>query len=285
MLCQGHFSHEAALEFAGREWEIWPQVMSRWLLRDFDEMRSFDHYLAASKDHVEHIKTLNPSLEMKPFLIPRSGPQLLMMGTLLSPVGDLASNENVVSFQMAADYVGSPYYPRNAQVQYQRAPLCPCDASCYRCSRRRTVGGGFLETFAFGAAAPEKMSGEVEMQAPLKPFSLPDAVGISSWGPAGAIDDFSLLAKLVNMRQSYWPVTSELLSTPQEALEYELGDGGLNDTSGLLGQLQRRASQLVLILSGDKPLDLSYKATSFDPFAAGLTDDLRALFGYYKTAA
>ena len=141
-----------------------------------------------------------------------------------------------------------------------------------------------METFAFGAEAPQKMTGEVEMKGPLKPFSLPYAVGISSWGPAGFVDDFSLLGKLVNMRQTYWPVTSELLPTPEGGVEYEFGDGGLNDTSGLLGQLQRRASKLVLIIAGDMALDLSYSATDFDPKAAGVADSLRALFGYVHAA-
>ena len=30
---------KAGVEFIGREWETWPHVMSRWLLRDFDGVK------------------------------------------------------------------------------------------------------------------------------------------------------------------------------------------------------------------------------------------------------
>ena len=30
---------KTGMEFIGREWETWPHVMSRWLLRDFDGVK------------------------------------------------------------------------------------------------------------------------------------------------------------------------------------------------------------------------------------------------------
>jgi hypothetical protein len=35
-------------KFKGREWEAWSHGMSAWLLRDFDELKSFDAYMASS---------------------------------------------------------------------------------------------------------------------------------------------------------------------------------------------------------------------------------------------
>ncbi|CAK9021503.1 unnamed protein product [Durusdinium trenchii] len=287
---------ELAVQYVGREWEVWPQVMSRWLLRHFDELGSLDRCLAQDEAHVARITARNPSLEPKSFLTPRPDRRqaLVMCGAALAPVDRLATKANAVVFQMSADYVGSPFYPKNTQVDYQKAPLCPCDACCYQsCKTMRTVGGGFVESFAFGGTAPTKGSEQkggtdVAVGAPARPFSLPCAAGISSWGPGGALNESELVADIANIRQLYWPVTSPQLPMPQAAVEYELADGGCVDTSGLLSQLQRKATRLVSIVPSDAPLDAAavngptVTVESFKPDVAGVYDALYVLFGYEK---
>lgn len=46
-----------------------------------------------------------------------------MCGAALAPVDRLATKANAVVFQMSADYVGSPFYPKNTQVDYQKADV------------------------------------------------------------------------------------------------------------------------------------------------------------------
>ncbi|CAK9021504.1 unnamed protein product [Durusdinium trenchii] len=286
---------ELTVEFLGQEWEVWPHIMSRWLLRYFDELKSFANYLALDDQQVESIKARNPELEKKSFLTlrPDRRQAYVMCGVVQAPLLYLATNDNVVSLQMTADFVGSPFYPNNAQVQYQKAPICPCDKCLYKCcTMKRTVGGGFVESFAFGGAAPSgkgQMGGEgVSVGAPEKPFSLPYACGISSWAPGQLGNSTDILAEIGNIRKPYWPMLPRLGTTaeqPQPALMYELADGGLIDNSGILSQLQRKASRIVATFPAEHAINESYDwanatATSFDPKTAGVCDTLYVLFGY-----
>ena len=60
-------------EYKGKEHEVWPKVMSEWLLRHFDGLESFEAYIAKEED-VKRIKEDNPQLEKKRFLTPRPVP-------------------------------------------------------------------------------------------------------------------------------------------------------------------------------------------------------------------
>lgn len=288
---------ELGVEFLGREWEVWPHVMSRWLYRYFDDLKSFDNYTAVDAAQIAKIKEQNPQLEKKPFLSMRADRRTqayTMCCTMLSPEGRLATESNAVSLQMAANRTGSPFYPDNAQVKYQKAPICPCDKCCYKCCTiTRTVGGGFVESFAFGGEAPNakgQMGGQgVKVGAPAKPFALPYMAGMSSWAPGGVMDSSAVLGELGNLRQKYWPVTSPHLPKAQKALMYEFGDGGLIDNSGVLCQLQRGAPKFVWIATAWSAFSTTYdwaNATveNFDPIAAGVVDQLYVLFGYNTTS-
>ena len=182
----------AGVEFVGREYEVWPHVMSRWLLRDFDELKLMGVHLALDDAQVTRIKENNKKLDNAQFITMRPDrPKMFVMnGTCLAPVGKLATSENAVSFQMSPDFVGSPFYPLNQQVVYQEAsdfPCCDCLTNfwkdCKCCDKKRTVGGGFVESFAFGGKAPKQQEGGEDIDVPepgeLDVFSLPYAVAIS----------------------------------------------------------------------------------------------------------
>mmetsp|Transcript_11754 Transcript_11754/g.25857 ORF Transcript_11754/g.25857 Transcript_11754/m.25857 type:complete len:507 (-) Transcript_11754:38-1558(-) len=284
---------ELLAKFKGREWEVWSHVMSAWLLRDFDELKSFDAYMASSEESVEKIRANNPELKESLFLTPRSDRPgtFIMVGTLRAPLGKLASLENVVLFQMSPDYTGNPFYPEDQQVVYDGLPICPCDACCYTCSPlSRTVGGGFVETFAFGGLAPSTQEeGLTEVGKPEKPFALPYAVAISSWAPANYMELSRVTADHLNQRQNYWPITSPILPEKQKALEYQFGDGGLQDVQGFLPLIQRQAKKLLLIANNSHALNSSYDwanatAATFDPIAAGVTDCVYPFFGFSSGA-
>ena len=109
-----------------------------------------------------------------------------------------------------------------------------------------TVGGGMIESFAFGGDAPTPAAqhgGTVSVPKPADTFSLPEAVGISSYAPAGGFGNRRLTAWWWNIRKKYWPITSDVASTPQEERYYSFGDGGNVDNAGLLPLLQRRAKK------------------------------------------
>merc|ERR1712110_232434 len=87
------------------------------------------------------------------------------------------------------------------------------------------LGGGFVESFAFGGEAPpEQQSGgkTVGLQAPITPFSLGHAIGISSAAFAATCSQvsafgFSAGAKL-DPQANIWPITSARFPEPQQAI-------------------------------------------------------------------
>mmetsp|Transcript_61855 Transcript_61855/g.114834 ORF Transcript_61855/g.114834 Transcript_61855/m.114834 type:complete len:553 (+) Transcript_61855:76-1734(+) len=281
---------ELGVEFLGREWEVWPHLISRWLLRNFDELKEMNTYMALDDEEVKRVKENNKQLSEKVFVTPRTDrPKMFVMnGTVLAPLGKEASNDNAVSFQMTPDFIGSPFYPNNEQVVYHEASDkrgVTWSSRC--CSTKRTVGGGFVEAFAFGGDAPLKQNGgeDIPVGEPDAPWALPYSVGTSSWAPAGFFNRNRKDGKILNIRRSYWPVTSSQLPQKQSAIEYEFGDGGLIDNAGILALLQRKAPKIVWVASGAFAFSTTYdwaNATveTFDPKAAGVVDMLYVLFGY-----
>jgi len=289
---------KTGMEFIGREWETWPHVMSRWLLRDFDGVKDMNAYLALDDDSIQRIKKNNPQLEKKTFITPRSDrPKMYIInGTMLAPLDKLATNENVVTFQMGADYIGSPFYPDNQQVSYHRASFCPngCECMYSKCGDvTRTVGGGFVESFAFGGTAPteslEEGVQEKKVGEPKSAWALPYCGGMSSWAPGGFANASSVAGAIGNMRSLYWPLPTPILPMKQDAITYEFGDGGLHDNSGFLALVQRKASRVIWVASAFTSFSTTYDwdsatVANFNPSDAGVIDQLYVLFGYNTTS-
>eukprot|EP00435_Cladocopium_sp_Y103_P036363 s442_g9.t1 len=277
-----------------RDNEVWARVVADMLLEPFG-LASFDCAVAKSEEDVERIKEENPEIKTWSFKTPRTDrPKLFVMnGALLAPDDHSITEDNVVSFQMSPDYTGSPFYPKDevlqfpADVTYPPAPLC-CIYPCWRSALTLSVGGGFIESFAFGgkapAAAAQRGGSQVSVPAPASIFSLPEMVGISSYAPASAFSNRRITDTWLNIRKLYWPITSDSVPTAQEAHQYALGDGGAIDNSGLLPLLQRRARKVIWIATSYMPMtEYDYeKATfgSFDPYEAQVVDQLSAAFGY-----
>jgi len=279
--------------------ELWQKVVGKWLLADF-ELDSLDAVMAASTSDKDRIVMHNPSLADKTFLIPRTDrPKTYVInGAWLAPVGYTSDGSSTVSLQISPDWTGSPYYPDNQQVTYK--PAFGSSSCCCSCDRTLTVGGGFVETFAFGGAAPqfgpaeatqklqEQQEEQIRVGCPMpKPMSLAAAVGISSFAPGFAIDHFAHVGKLGNPQMVAWPIPSTSMPGPQRAERYEFGDGGNLDNSGLLALLQRGSQKVVWIASSFQSLSTSYDydtATpeTFDPAAAKVLEQLSDKFGYGK---
>mmetsp|Transcript_10658 Transcript_10658/g.23464 ORF Transcript_10658/g.23464 Transcript_10658/m.23464 type:complete len:581 (+) Transcript_10658:41-1783(+) len=289
-------SSELLKKHAGtrRDNEVWARVVADMLLEPFG-LASFDCSVAKSEEDVERIKEENPQIKNWSFKTPRTDrPKFFVMnGALLAPKDHSINEDNLVSFQMSPDYTGSPFYPQDKILQfapdvtYPPAPLC-CIYPCWRSAMTLSVGGGFIESFAFGGEAPtpaaQRGGSQVSVPAPASRFSLPEMVGISSYAPASAFSNRRITNTWLNIRKLYWPITSRTVPTPQEAHEYALGDGGAIDNSGLLPLLQRRARKVIWIATSYMPMtEYDYeKATfgNFDPYEAQVVDQVAAAFGY-----
>lgn len=265
--------------------ELWVNTISKAILEPFG-LHDLDSYMAADQHAVNEIRRHNPQLKDAKFLAPAPGrPKVFVMsGALLGPTGYKATKDNVVSLQMSPDLIGSPFYPNNEPVQYES------QSRRWNPSRKGLVGGGFVESFAFGGGAPEELSnGWVTTSAPMEPFSLAKAVGVSSAGVSSASTQGpfhgSLNPAKLSPRSDYWAIPSPQFEEAESTSTYLLGDGGNIDNSGLLAMLQRGARRIVLVVSTGSALpdDVEFcKIPSLSPdVSKRLENQFQANFGFW----
>jgi hypothetical protein len=269
--------------FEGAPWDkLWQYMCGAALLKPF-ALDALDAFMAPDLETAQRIQTENPHLKNSKFLIPQRGrPKTFVInGAVLAPLGYVANGSNIVSLQMSPDFTGSPFYPNGSEVVYggNVKPL------------QRLVGGGFVETFAFGGSAPIEPWQEDErakVMSPALPFSLVDAVGISSAAPGFALaKSYPDLAGLVDPQVQYWPVGHSSSSVVPSAMTYEMGDGGNLENTGLLAMLQRGAKKIGWFVNGYFPIKVpvdictpSWTLTpKFDPNGM-ISDQIYDKFGF-----
>jgi len=265
--------------------QLWVSTISKAVLGEFG-LDDMDTYMANSVEDVARIKSRNPQLRDRRFLTPVPGrPKTFVMGaTLVAPTGYLGDRDNVVSLQISPDYTGSPFYPDNSLVKYT-----PQSTQSFHNLYGVQVGGGFVETFAFGGRQPPKHQNGglgVAMPSPIQPMSLAKAIGVSSHGIASAMTQLPGKLNLQKLGEiaNVWPVTSRAFGLHSEAFTYVLGDGGNIDNSGLLPMLQRRADRIIWLVNTDIPLNLDVDFCAVSQLTSeitdGLEDMLKANFGF-----
>mmetsp|Transcript_24407 Transcript_24407/g.44221 ORF Transcript_24407/g.44221 Transcript_24407/m.44221 type:complete len:704 (+) Transcript_24407:58-2169(+) len=257
--------------------ELWTRTIGEAFLSRFklDDMEAF---MAQDEADVKRIQQANPQLKGQRFLTPMPGRprSFVMSGVILGPEGFSSGGDSTVALQMSPDYSGSPFYPNNQSVEYVHGGE----------RLREEVGGGLMETFAFGSDSPPgwKTAGTVKVQAPLKHMSLARAIGISSAAFAGGVS--KLAAGLdVSPKNEVWPVLSPVEGFPQQASRHQFGDGYILDNLGVLAMLQRRASRIATFVGTDRPLSKSidFCTAPLPPSLEGqVSSDLASLFGFGK---
>lgn len=255
--------------------ERWGAFVAASLLQPFGLDK--DQYMAASAAEVERITALNPSLKGERFLLPAEGrPRLYIMGgTILSPYGYSADGRDAMDIQMSPDFTGSPVARNTRYIKYGTPPV------------DRTVGGGFMETFAMGAE-PGTRNGllETDMQSPGSAFSLKKALSISSAAFASKFN--GQMGESLNPRLHYWPILpAEQQEECHTSLDYEFGDGGNMENAGVLPLLQRGASNIIWFINTDtgvsKVPDFCSEQTPHSTvadFAGKVTNQLTDKFGF-----
>ncbi|CAE7666030.1 unnamed protein product [Symbiodinium sp. CCMP2456] len=268
--------------------DMWIDVYAKTVLEPFG-LANRSQFMAADEASLQRILAENPSLQREQFLIPNPlRPKTYIMGgTILAPVGLEATERSAVNLQMSPDYTGSPFYPQDKVVSYDGKD-----------TREFLLGGGLVESFAFGGSAPISENGQmggskVSMEAPPSAFSLADAVGISSAAFAsvlvtasGWMHLFAQHAQEYLPTRDYWPVTSALFKERRPAMKHVLGDGAETDNTGMMALLQRRASKIVVVHSTNVELseEIDFCGSLFDITQLALhgkvSNDLLDKFGY-----
>lgn len=220
---------------------LWQEAVSKIILEPFG-LNDKETFMAASTAAVAAIIGKNPDLSSWSFLTPVADrPKVFIMGgTLLAPTGEHVNN-NSVSFQMSPDFVGSPFYPNGENVSYQT-------------TENVMVGGGLVETFAFGGTQPTPQSAgeEVSLPSPRLPFTLSDAVGISSAAFAALFSNYTRTLSSLNPTIDYWPVMQA--GEVQPSIEFQVGDGANIENTGVLEVLQRGARKILWFANTADPL-------------------------------
>mmetsp|Transcript_108757 Transcript_108757/g.272559 ORF Transcript_108757/g.272559 Transcript_108757/m.272559 type:complete len:721 (-) Transcript_108757:203-2365(-) len=261
---------------------VWRRLMRKQFLKPFG-LTDKDALLALDEAHVARIKAANPQLANFTFLTPQPGkPKVFVMGAAILAV-DGKRKTDAASFQISPDYIGTPFY-----VDTDHRPLYTAADGKVGELSAGIVGGGLIETFAFGGDAPADQDGGFDrLPSPSRPFTLADAMAIATYA------DFLPGESTVGWTPShkYWPIGPG----NQKAQRYMIGDGGFIEDTGLLPMLQRRAKRIALFLfvgPGQQLndavdfCDLSTRISkgSFDPKSfepkGKLADSIYVLFGY-----
>lgn len=274
--------------------DAWPRAIGQAVLGPYGLDK--DRYMAASEADVGRIVQQNPGLGAVQFVTPRQDrpATLVMCAALLAPLGYTATENNTVSLQMSPDYIGSPFYPKqsgaNGKVHYvksafaqgRRLGVAPAVTPAL------LVGGGLVEAFAFGGRAPEgrqdgRSGAPQAVGAPERPFSLAFAIGVGSDSLADAFT--KLPAQKYNLEVPYWPVTRSA-SESQQALPYELGDGGNLENFGLLPMMQSRVRKVAVFVNTKNPVtrdvDLCAAAVGSVDLTYAAEFRLSCLFGHCR---
>ena len=162
--------------------------------------------------------------------------------------------------------VGFEFTPLGVGTPCRSTLRAPSGASC-------TVGGGYVEPFAFGCAAPARgpdASGRVRVALPPRPFTLADATAATSASAARA-------AALPFVPQArHWPPGGD---DGRPGRVHSFADGGDIENFGLIALLRRRVERIVVFVNTLHPLGEEVRLAA-ESGPAGIDPYIPPLFGY-----
>lgn len=208
------------------------------------------------------IAAANRHLAGKPFHVVQRGawrPHLVINACLVWPPPAEGPAEE-------RQRVGFEYTPLGVGTPCRSMLRVPSGASC-------TVGGGYLESFAFGCPAPGSgpaAGGRIRVVPPSRPFTLADAAGATS------VTSTRAATAAMVPRARHWPPGAD---DGQPGRVHSFGDGGDIENFGLIALLRRRVERIVVFVNTLHPLAAEVRpgATSG---ALGIDPYIPPLFGY-----
>lgn len=285
--------------------EVWVRLMATAILSPFG-LDDLTKYMAPDQNTLNHILSLNPQLKASDFFVAQPGkPTLVMGGTLDCPKGYVPSSASAVNLQISPDYSGSPFYAAlgdgSGVASYDKVGGDDTMMS------NVLVGGGLVQSFAFGGSAPATTTAgtAVQVPAPIQPLSLAKAVAISSSAfgsgltQAFNVNSYATLftselnadAEAAQPSLVYWPVsdgTKVQASALTSGLVYRTSDGQSSENTGLNAMLQRKAKNIVAFINTDTAMvamSTTNFCTNFPPNPIGMaTSSLLDKFGWAKNA-
>ncbi|MBN1207257.1 MAG: hypothetical protein JXB05_20395 [Myxococcaceae bacterium] len=233
-------------------------------------------YFSLDTTTVKAIQAANSSLANATFHTVRQSsayamPYLLINATIDGPTSGAPYNPDpLVMVTYSPLYSGIPFQQTIDYVSKGAAAIGATVSS--------TVGGGFIESFAWGSGSPTATpsNGTVQVPPPAAPFGLVDASGTSSSAFAATFEKIKQLDGLLP-EQLYWPPMSS--GTQQAAALFDFGDGGNLENYGLIPLLLRGVKKIILFVNTEVPLSTSYDPSSGTATSADVDPNLPPLFG------
>ena len=229
-------------------------------------LNNTDTLFTLNEESLQAIRARNPGLKA-PFYLPRKGrPFLILGGTQIyqpSQPQQTPVTQPVGPAQVFHSVEYTPLYSGAAQLVDQGAPT------------GLSYGGGYVESFAFDTPAPTARRGNVAIVPQGQyPFLLSDMMGSSSASVANLVEQ-QIPAQLAGLDPypsfDYWPVTK---SGPVEAMEYDFGDGGILDDTGVVSLLRRGYRTIFAFVNSSVPIN-----SVSDLCVDGIDGQISRLFG------
>lgn len=239
-------------------------------------------YFSLDEATVAEIKAANPSLANATFNVVRQPadyklPYLLINATIDGPTATTPYNpDRLVMVTYSPLYSGIPF---QQTVTYPMAKLLAAKAKV-----DALVGGGFIQSFAWGCDAPAVPSttGSVTVGAPKSVFTAADASGASSSAFAAIFEKLRGIDGLLP-EQNYWPPVASGTQPPAELFDF--GDGGNLENYGLIPLIMRGVKKVLLFINTEQPLDLNYDPTTGSAKDSDIDGNFPPLFGIPVTSA
>lgn len=238
-------------------------------------------YFSLDAATVAKIKAANPLLANANFHVVRQPstykvPYLLINGTIDGPTATGPYNPDPL--------VMITYSPLYSGIPFQQTVSYPfAKSGAIKVSVLALVGGGFIESFAWGCNAPTAPAtiGTVTVDAPSSVFSLVDASGTSSSAFAAIFEKIKFLDGLLP-EQNYWPPVAT--GTQPGAQLFDFGDGGNLENYGLIPLIMRGVKKVLLFINTETPLSLTYDPTTGTAKEDDLDSSFPPLFGIPVTS-
>lgn len=242
---------------------------------------SHPSYFSLDAATVAKIRAANPSLASANFHVVRQPstykmPYLLINATIDGPTATAPYNPDQL--------VMITYSPLYSGVPFQQTISYPfAKSGAIKVSVQALVGGGFIESFAWGCNAPTApaTNGAVTVDAPSSVFGLVDASGTSSSAFAAIFEKIKQLDGLLP-EQNYWPPVASGMQPA--AQRFDFGDGGNLENYGIIPLIMRGVKKVLLFINTETPLSLSYDPTTGTATEDDLDSNFPALFGIPVTS-
>lgn len=267
--------------------DVWIQGVSECYMQPFGLYdQNAPKYFSYDATTVADICQRNPNLSPNDFITVHNRP------------GDSKRPYLVVNSSISGPFKYAPFRNPEVLAVMNYTPLgigsAAINTAVYRPEANKNsyympIGGGFIEPFAFGSAAPTILPSNcshgshgglcVDTYTQATPYPIANASGTSSSAFAAKFTSSCICGRALSdlvPRMKYWPVSET--SIPQST-DFMFGDGGNLENLGAITLLQRKVHNLVIFVNTDVPINTTYQVKDGLPTSSDVSDDILTLFG------